>query len=165
MGGASHLSVRDARPADLDAIVDFNLRLAFETEGLRLDRSVLNQGVRVALTRPDCLRYWVVEFSRTTGPVGQAAVSREWSDWRNAWLWWFQSVYVAPEARGKGVFRALYGHIREEARQQGDVAGLRLYVERENVNAQATYQRLGMKPGGYHVYEELWAERFTPCRD
>jgi GNAT superfamily N-acetyltransferase len=91
--------------------------------------------------------------------VGQAAVTREWSDWRNGWLWWFQSVYVLPESRGLGVFRALHGHVRALARASRDVVGLRLYVEAENTRAQRTYHALGMRPGGYHVYEELWAER------
>ena len=38
--------------------------------------------------------------------------------------------------------------------------GLRLYVEDANERAQKTYQSLGMKPGGYSVYEDLWIERF-----
>ena len=92
--------------------------------------------------------------SRTS--VGQAAVTREWSDWRKGWIWWFQSVYVAAPFRGRGVFRGLYHHIRDEARSLPDVIGLRLYVEDANQPAQRTYQALGMKPGGYSVYQDLW---------
>ena len=33
-------------------------------------------------------------------PVGALLLTREWSDWRNGWFWWIQSVYVAPEGRG-----------------------------------------------------------------
>ena len=69
----------------------------------------------------------------TTQPVGQAAVTREWSDWRNG------MDLVVPERlrrrrpfRGRGVFRALYHHIRDEARSLPDVIGLRLYVEDSN---------------------------------
>ena len=39
--------------------------------------------------------------------------------------------------------------------------GLRLYVEDSNQPAQRTYQALGMKPGGYSVFEELWIERWS----
>src|SRR6476660_9701809 len=44
--------VRDASSADVEAIVDFNARMAQETEGLVLDPSVLSAGVRAALADP-----------------------------------------------------------------------------------------------------------------
>ena len=60
-----------------------------------LDPAILESGVACALADPDRLRYWVAELDGETQPVGQAAVTREWSDWRQGWIWWFQSVYVA----------------------------------------------------------------------
>ncbi|WP_422929538.1 GNAT family N-acetyltransferase [Singulisphaera sp. PoT] len=153
------LLIRDARPGDCETIVSFNSRLAEETEGKRLDIDILTRGVTVALNEPNRLRYWVAEIGEGGPVVGQAAISLEWSDWRNGWLWWFQSVYVHADYRSQGVFRALYRHIREIALASDDVIGLRLYVEVENQRAQSTYAALGMRPGGYHVYEELWLER------
>jgi GNAT superfamily N-acetyltransferase len=153
--------IRDARPDDLDTIAEFNARLASETEGKTLDPSVLARGVARALADPDRLRYWLAE-QHAGGPIiGQTAITREWSDWRNGWIWWFQSVYVHPDFRGCGVFRALHGHIRALALKFPDVIGLRLYVEVENARAQKTYQALGLRPGGYHVFEEIWTERFS----
>ncbi|MEW4566596.1 GNAT family N-acetyltransferase [Tautonia sp. JC769] len=154
----SPLIVRDARRTDRDAIVASNLSLAIETEGKQLDPRVVGRGVDRALESDDRLRYWVAE--REGRILGQSAVSREWSDWRCGWIWWLQSVYVVDEARGLGVFRALHSHIRDEARRTPDVIGLRLYVEHENHRAQKTYEALGMTPGGYLVFEELWPERF-----
>ena len=152
--------VREARPDDLDAIVTFNAALARETEGKDLDLDVLGRGVRAALADPTRLRYWVA-LSPVTGAIaGQAGVTREWSDWRNGWIWWFQSVYVHPDARGRGTFRALHGQIRTAARAAQDVVGLRLYVEHANDAARRTYVALGLDPGGYHVYEEIWTDRF-----
>ncbi len=149
--------VRDALPRDGPTIIDFNARLARETEGKALDPAVLARGVESALADPDRrLRYWVAVLEPGGPVVGQAAISREWSDWRDGWLWWIQSVYVHPEARGKGVFRALHGHVRALAHASADVIGLRLYVDDANERAQQVYQALGMRPGGYHVYEELW---------
>jgi GNAT superfamily N-acetyltransferase len=148
--------IRPAVPADLVTIVEFNSLLASETESKTLDRTILEAGVASALADPDRLRYWVAELDGEPQPVGQAAVTREWSDWRMGWIWWFQSVYVAAPFRGRGVFRALYQHVRDEARSLRDVIGLRLYVEDANEPAQRTYQSLGMKPGGYSVYQELW---------
>lgn len=152
--------VRDARPDDATAIAELNARLALDTERKRLDPSTLARGVAAALRDPDRLRYWVACLDGYV--VGQAAVTREWSDWRNGWVWWFQSVYVRPEHRGRGVFRALFQQIRDAARAEPDVIGLRLYVEQDNLHAQATYRALGLTPGGYHVYEQLWTERLTP---
>jgi GNAT superfamily N-acetyltransferase len=147
--------------ADLAVVAEFNRRLAIETESKVLDDSILVRGVMRALADPDRLRYWVAEVQVPGGKrlVGQTAITREWSDWRNGWIWWLQSVYVEAEYRGRGVFRALYQHIYQEALATSDVIGLRLYVENGNLRAQQTYQALGMKPGGYSVLEELWLHR------
>jgi GNAT superfamily N-acetyltransferase len=152
--------IRDAAPDDLTAIVEFNRRLAIETENKILEPAILERGVARALAEPDLLRYWVAELrdSAETRIVGQTAITREWSDWRNGWLWWLQSVYVAEAYRGQGIFKALYRHIYQEALTT-NVIGLRLYVENGNLRAQQTYQALGMKPGGYSVLEELWLHR------
>jgi GNAT superfamily N-acetyltransferase len=149
------LTIREARPEDLDTLVDFNARLALESEHKVLDRVILTRGVAAALAEPDRLRYWVAE-DESGEVVGQAAITREWSDWRAGWIWWFQSVYVHPDHRGRGTFRALHNEIRTAAKGTSDVIGLRLYVEVSNDRAQKVYQSLGMKPGGYDVYEELW---------
>ncbi|MDX2036385.1 MAG: GNAT family N-acetyltransferase [Isosphaeraceae bacterium] len=154
------IAVRDAGPADLETVVEFNSALALETEGKQLDRVVLTRGVAAAIADPDRLHYWVA-VDRDSGRVlGQAAVTREWSDWRGGWIWWFQSVYVVADARGRGVFRTLHAHVRNQAIAAEDVIGLRLYVEVHNHRAQAAYRALGFEPGGYDVFEELWPERF-----
>lgn len=156
---AASFTIRDAVPEDLEILVEFNRRLAEETEGKRLDLDVLTRGVARALADRDRLRYWVVERQGDSRVVAQTAVSREWSDWRDGWLWWLQSVYVAAELRGRGLFRRLYGHIRDQAAADPDVVGVRLYVEHDNHRAQKTYEALGFRPGGYSVFEELWLDR------
>jgi GNAT superfamily N-acetyltransferase len=156
------IAVRDARPDDHAAIVAYNAALAFETEHKTLDPDVLDRGVSRALADPDRLRYWVAEDFSTGRIVGQAAVTREWSDWRDGWIWWLQSVFVEEPYRGLGVFRALLGTIRSEARATPDVIGLRLYVEAANHRAQKTYRALGLSPGGYEVYEDLWIGGVAP---
>lgn len=152
----SRVQVRAARLDDRATVADFNARLALETEGKTLDPAVLDHGVARALADPDRLRYWLAEAEGR--PLGQAAITREWSDWRNGWLWWLQSVYVVPEARGQGVFRALFDEIRRLGRLDPEVIGIRLYVEAGNDRAQRTYRALGLAPAGYHVFEELWIE-------
>jgi len=155
----SLLRIRAAAPGDRAAVAEFNRLLALETEHKVLDPAVLESGVAVALAEPDRLRYWVAEINDPPQIAGQAAITREWSDWRNGWLWWIQSVYVAAPFRGRGIFRGLFEHIRAQAHADREVIGLRLYVENFNAPAQQTYQSLGMKPAPYSVYEDLWINR------
>jgi ribosomal protein S18 acetylase RimI-like enzyme len=88
--------------------------------------------------------------------VASLLVTTEWSDWRNGVFWWIQSVYVQPEARRQGVFRALYAEVERRARVAGDVCGLRLYVAQDNAAARATYNALGMHETPYRMYEVDW---------
>jgi GNAT superfamily N-acetyltransferase len=137
------LTIRKATTADITIIVEYNRRLALEAEKKVLDDAVLTAGVAAALADPHKMVYFLAENDGV--PFGQAGVTTEWSDWRNGWLWWIQSVYVSEEARRSGVFRALYQHIDATARAAGNVIGLRLMVERENQRAQNTYLSLGME--------------------
>lgn len=137
------MHVRDARPDDAPTLVDFNQRMAWETEHKRLDPPTLEAGVRRLLSDPSLGRYWVA-VDDDDSPLGQLMVTWEWSDWRNGAIWWIQSVYVREEARRRGVYRALHEHVVAQARRGGAV-GLRLYVEPNNQRAIATYARLGMR--------------------
>ena len=85
--------------------------------------------------------------------VGQLLITYEWSDWRNAFFWWIQSVYVSSEHRRHGVYRTLHNHVLAEANRQGDVCGLRLYVDRDNAVAQRVYSGLDMQQARYDMFE------------
>jgi ribosomal protein S18 acetylase RimI-like enzyme len=146
------MAVRAATPADAPVVIDFNRLLAEESEGKTLDPGLLAPGVRAALADPRRALYFVAEQDGKL--LGQTMVTFEWSDWRNGWLWWIQSVYVRPECRRRGVFRALFGHVEQLARTDPEVVGLRLYVEKNNLSAQETYRRLGMREAGYFVLEK-----------
>lgn len=143
--------VRPARGGDLERLVEFNQSMALETEGKRLPGPRLEQGMARALADRLRGRYFVAE--RGGAVVGCLMLTLEWSDWRDGWFWWIQSVYVDPDARRQGVYRALYEHVLEEARASADVVGVRLYVEGANATARAVYERLGMSPTSYRLYE------------
>jgi ribosomal protein S18 acetylase RimI-like enzyme len=145
------LSLRQAGPADAPLLVEFNRLMAEETEGKTLDPAVLGPGVAAALADPHKGLYFVAEEDGVV--LGQMMLTTEWSDWRNGWIWWIQSVYVRREARRRGVFRALYEHVYGRAFADPEVIGLRLYVERENRAAQETYLHLGMSQTNYLVFE------------
>ncbi len=144
-------TVRRAGPGDAAVIAEFNRRLAAETEGKALDPAVLRAGVEAGLADETKALYFVAEDGGAV--VGQLMLTREWSDWRNGWMWWIQSVYVRADARRRGTFRALYRFVHEAARADAGVIGLRLYVEHANAAARQTYERLGMTPTGYLVFE------------
>ena len=163
--------IRDAALGDAEILADYNARLAEETEHLRLDPAVVRRGVARVLGDASKGRYFVAEVSGPkVGPSAQALpagsgdvvgctmVTYEWSDWRDAYLWWIQSVYVRAGWRRRGVFRALYGHVRQAALDAG-AGGLRLYVERENVAAQRTYESLGMHIAPYAMMAEMFDGR------
>lgn len=155
MNLSTTLTIRDALVDDAPTIVDFNCRLAWETEHKRLDPAVIGPGVEAALRRPEFARYFLAEINGEI--VGQMMLTYEWSDWRNGLFWWIQSVYVRDDARRGGVFRALYRHVESLARSTAGVIGLRLYVEHENAAALATYRKLGMIPSGHVLYEYDWS--------
>ena len=148
------LTIRRATPADAEGIAVFNEAMARETEGKTLDPATIRSGVRELLARPDLGFYLVAEEGGAF--VGQLMITFEWSDWRSGLFWWIQSVYVPPEHRGRGVYRALHARVREMAREAGGVCGLRLYVEKENASAMETYRRLGMHETYYRLFEETW---------
>lgn len=132
-------------------IIDFNAEMAKETEGKDLDIELLRLGVEAVLNQSDLGFYLIAEHNGR--PVGQLLITHEWSDWRNAFFWWIQSVYVVPEYRRMGVYRSLHVYATVMARGQGNVCGLRLYVDKENGIAQGVYANLGMRQARYDMYE------------
>ena len=145
------IQVRRASKLNIDNISDFNIAMALETEGKHLDPKTVREGVQAVFSRNDLGFYVIADQSAL--PVGQLLITYEWSDWRNAFFWWIQSVYVSPEYRRQGVYKALYYYVAEGARQQGDVCGLRLYVDKDNSIAQGVYSGLQMRPTNYDMYE------------
>ena len=146
----SEIIVRPARSQDAPTIVEFNIALARESEGLQLEAPTVEAGVRRIFADPALGRYFLA-VSAEGQAIGQLMITTEWSDWRNCMIWWLQSVYTAPGHRGRGVFRRLCKHVLEEAGHNGCL--LRLYVERENAKAIAAYRALGFRPSGYAVME------------
>ena len=143
--------VRNATQDDLNTVVGFNAAMAVETEGKTLDMELLTKGVSAVLHDDGLGFYLIAEVEGR--PVGQLMITTEWSDWRNGYFWWIQSVYVDREYRRRGVYRALDNHVHTEARMGGDVCGIRLYVERSNHIAQQVYSSLDMHRSHYDLFE------------
>lgn len=146
------ITIRVAKRTDSERIISFQLAMALETEGLALEKKILTNGVKAVFDNPSKGRYFVAESDGMI--IASLLITYEWSDWRNLHVWWFQSVYVLPEYRRKGVFRQMYSLVKNQAEEKG-AAGLRLYVETNNVPARKTYEALGMSSEHYTMYEWL----------
>lgn len=151
------LQIRAATSSDRDTIAQFNMAMALETEEKALVREVITAGVQGLIENPSLGFYLMAE--RNGELVGSLMVTTEWSDWRNGVMWWIQSVYVVPNARRQGIYRALYQRVKELAEENRNVCGFRLYVEKENSVAQCTYRALGMDNTHYLMFEELKNDR------
>jgi len=149
----NHVKILDALPKDSATLVDFNIRMARETEDMLLDPGIVTHGVKAVLEDRKNGFYLIAEVDGEV--VGSLMVTTEWSDWRNGAFWWVQSVYVEPGFRRHGVFRALYEELKGRSKSADQVCGCRLYVERDNNTAQATYIQLGLEETKYKVFEEI----------
>jgi ribosomal protein S18 acetylase RimI-like enzyme len=147
------LLIRAARPDDAPLILELQLRMARETEDLELDRETVRGGVEAVFSDPRKGAYWVAD--RGGQVVGCLLTTFEWSDWRNGIVLWIQSVYVVPEERGRGVYRALYEHLKGRVEADPGLKGIRLYVDKRNTDAQRVYERLGMTREHYDTFEWL----------
>ena len=152
----SEILVRRARQEDGETIMEFNKAIALETEDKELVEEVVVEGTKAVFNNQDYGFYVVAENGQEI--VGSLMITYEWSDWHNGIFWWVQGVYVKNEFRRQGIFKKLYGYVREKAYKAEDACGLRLYVEKDNIGARQVYEKLGMEKTGYRVYEELFEE-------
>ena len=136
---------------DIESIVQFQAKMAMESEGTTLNLEKVTKGVTAAMNDESKGIYWVAKVNGKV--IGSLMVTREWSDWNNEWYWWIQSVYVLPDYRKHGVYKAMYSTLKEVAKEN-KVSQIRLYVDKTNHPAQQVYQRLGMHESHYLMYEE-----------
>jgi len=144
--------IRLAGTSDIEALVEFNQAMALETEGKHLDGETLRNGVMAVFDDERKGFYVVTEDAGQI--VGGLMVTYEWSDWRNAWFWWIQSVYIRPEARGRRIYSEMYDFVKQRAAETDNVCGFRLYVETDNAHAKRVYESVGMHTSQYMMYEE-----------
>ena len=145
------INVRNSTSKDVSAIAGFQIQLAYETENVALDEKVVTKGIQALFSDPAKGMYYVAVDQGEI--VGCFLVTYEWSDWRNAMVWWLQSVYVKKTHRGRGVFKEMHRYLVRVINNDPSIAGLRLYVDKNNQRAQAVYQALGMNGDHYTVYE------------
>lgn len=147
------IHIRPSKEYDAPAIVEFQIAMALETENIELEKHIVNEGVMAVYGSPEKGSYFVA--TENDKIVGSLLITPEWSDWRNRWVMWIQSVYIIPEMRGTGIFRQMYDFIVETFRNNDEVGGLRLYVDISNTKAINVYRKLGMDGDHYKLFEYM----------
>ena len=145
------IQVRLSNEYDKTVIAEFQIKMANETEQLELDKDTVNKGVESVFRDPQKGKYYVATENEVI--IASMLITYEWSDWRNNWVFWLQSVYVLPEKRGQGIFKQMYDFILQQINENSEVAGLRLYVDKTNSDASKVYAKLGMNGDHYQVFE------------
>ena len=145
------VQIRIATEENREIIAEFQIKMAAETENLVLDKETLSEGVMHVLRDPEKGKYFMAEDEGNV--VASLLITFEWSDWRNKWVLWIQSVYVLPDYRKQGVFKNMYAHIKKWATDDNEVAGIRLYVDKTNRRAIDVYSKLGMNGEHYRLFE------------
>jgi ribosomal protein S18 acetylase RimI-like enzyme len=153
------LLTREGTFSDIETIVQFQKEMALETEEKTLLESSIKLGVTEVMRDKQKGTYLIGEYEGDV--IGSLLLTYEWSDWRNAWFWWIQSVYVKKKWRRKGVYSHLYEEVKKLSSSAGNVCGIRLYVEKENKIAQSVYKNLGMYNTKYLLYETELSEGIT----
>jgi GNAT superfamily N-acetyltransferase len=143
--------IRFAQIQDQDDIVSFQIKMAKESEGIDLDRNALSKGVDAVFKDPRKGQYYVAEDDGKV--IGSMLTTYEWSDWRNQYIYWLQSVYLLPEYRGKNIFGKMYAHLKQKAIEDSQVGGIRLYVDERNHHALKVYKAIGMNGDHYRTFE------------
>jgi len=137
---------------DIETIAGFQVKMAWETEKMKLDLPTVLLGVQAVIDDPSKGKYWVAELDGKV--VGCLLTVPEWSDWRNATVLWIHSVYVDSAYRGKGLYKDLYQQVQKVVSESsGTYRGIRLYVDKTNQAAQEVYNKLGMNGEHYTLFE------------
>lgn len=145
------ITIRYATEEDIPFIVDCQLAMALETENLELNQLTVLNGVKAVFSDP--LKGFYIIGETAEAICSCLMVTPEWSDWRNNWVWWIQSVYVLPDFRKSGVFGMMYAFIKSLVDEHTNVAGIRLYVDNTNTRAREVYKRIGMTDEHYRLFE------------
>ena len=143
------MEIRKAELKDIETLIEFNINCAFESENLQLNPSTIRQGVTYLLENPSKGNYYIAEIDGEA--AGCLMITLQWVDWKASFIAYIQSVYTKQQYRGRGVFKALYNHVRNMFCLSS--LSLRLYADDENARALEVYRKVGMETTPYIILE------------
>jgi ribosomal protein S18 acetylase RimI-like enzyme len=85
----------------------------------------------------------VLLAERGAVPLGITIFFLNFSTWRGTLGVYIQDIYVAPAGRGTGIGKQMLSEVASWAVERG-ADHLRLSVDRDNITAQAFYEKIGM---------------------
>ena len=141
--------IREAGRGDIETLLAFTLQEVYEAEGTRKDVAGVRRGVEGAFHDPPRSVYWIVETSDAQ-PVASTSIVTEWSDFHGGEYWWIQSIFIAPEHRGRGLVDLMLDRLAELAQAAGALE-LRLYAHNSNQRAFRVYRRCGFATAPYTI--------------
>ena len=149
------IEVRYATREDIPYIIEFQKQMAIETEDLTLNDKKISKGVEAVFDDPG--KGFYIVSTNNSQVVSSMLITAEWSDWRNGYFLWIQSLYVIPSFRKQGIFRKMYHYVKQSVIESETYLGLRLYVEKNNKSAMDVYTNVGMQGSQYKMYE--WIDK------
>ncbi|HEX8391149.1 MAG TPA: GNAT family N-acetyltransferase [Longimicrobium sp.] len=138
-----HLRIRPAAPDDVPLILAFIRELA-DYERLLHEVVATEERLRATLFGPRSAAE-VVIAEADGAPVGFALFFQNYSTFLAQPGIYLEDLYVRPEARGRGIGRALLGHLARLAVERG-CGRLEWWVLDWNASAIAFYRGLGAEP-------------------
>jgi len=143
----------EASIEDAAILADLQCAMAWETEEYKLDRSTVLKGLKALFEDTTKGQYYKLVCEQEI--VGCMLNTFEWSEWRNGYILWIQSLYIVPSFRAKGLFKRMYQYLQNLVNTSDDLQGIRLYVDKTNVKATKAYEAIGMNGEHYHFFEWL----------
>jgi ribosomal protein S18 acetylase RimI-like enzyme len=101
----------------------------------------------------------VILAERGAVAIGLTIFFLTFSTWRGTLGVYVQDIYVSPEGRGTGIGRTMLSKVAAWAAERG-ADHLRLSVDRDNTNAQAFYENIGMSYCDDEMIYRITGNRF-----
>jgi len=137
------MNIRPATPADTGLVFDFIRQLAVYEREPNAVKMTLPQLHEALFGDPQLAEALIVETE--SGPQGFALWSQTFSTWTGRPRLYLEDIFVAPEARGLGIGRAIFKHLAALCVARG-IQRFTWSVLNWNEPAISFYKSLGAKP-------------------
>ena len=137
-----NITTRKAEKSDIQTIAENISNMALEIADKEIAQHTSYKGAEFIMKNSELGFYIVAETQNEN--VGSLLILNEWSDWNNRMRWRIETVYVSPQYRQKGVYRAMYEFVKKQAQLSPEILELKLETDETNTKARKTYEKLGM---------------------